>query len=392
MNWRGRVPVTAAHAELARTVPASRDGALYVGLMSGTSADAVDAVVCGFDDGARTHASLSYPWPSPLRERVLTLAQDQQRLDLDVFGHLDVAIGELFAEATLALLQQSGIEATRIAAIGSHGQTLRHRPDGPHPFTLQIGDPSVIAARTGIDTVADFRRADVADGGQGAPLMPAFHAQVLRSAEHSRGILNLGGIANLTVLRHGAAPLGFDVGPANCLLDAWCQRHTASAYDRDGAWAAGGKTDHAFLQTLLGDSYFDRAPPKSTGREYFHLAWLQQHSPVANMAPVDVQATLLALTVQSIRAAITAHAADIEQVCVCGGGVHNKAMMQALAHTLAPRSVGSTADLGIDPDFVEAAGFAWLARQRMCGQPLDLRSITGSRSPRLLGVVHSAAQ
>lgn len=369
-------------------MPESRDG-LYVGLMSGTSADGVDAALCSFSGAPRTHASLTYPWPAQLRERVLAMAQDQQRLDLDALGHLDVLVGELFADATLALLEKADTPAARIEAIGSHGQTLRHRPDGPHPFTLQIGDPSVIAARTGIDTVADFRRADVAGGGQGAPLMPAFHDQLLRSPRHTRGILNLGGIANLTVLRHGAAPRGFDTGPANCLLDAWCRKHTAADYDRDGAWATSGQSNQALLDALLNDSYFSRPPPKSTGREYFNLAWLQQRAHLAAVSPVDVQASLLALTIASVANAIETFAPDIEQVWVCGGGVHNQALMAALTQALAPRSVASTIRLGVDPDFVEAAGFAWLACQRTHARVVDLRSITGSRQPRLLGVVHA---
>lgn len=368
----------------------SRTG-LYVGLMSGTSADGIDAALCSFDGAVQTHAALTYPWPRHLRERVLATAQGQRHLDLDAFGHLDVAVGELFADAALDLLRKASVEATGIKAIGSHGQTVRHRPDGLHPFTLQIGDPSVIAARTGIDTVADFRRADVAAGGQGAPLMPAFHDHLLRSRGYTRGILNLGGIANLTVLRPGAVPRGFDTGPANCLLDAWCQQHIDAKYDRDGAWAASGHVNAVLLDALLNDAYFDRPPPKSTGREYFNLAWLQQHACRTEASPADVQATLLALTVRTACDAVRASADDIEEVLVCGGGIHNRGMMQALAHALAPCSLASTADVGIDPDFVEAAGFAWLAHQRVNGNPIDLSSITGSRSARLLGVMHAAA-
>jgi anhydro-N-acetylmuramic acid kinase len=275
-----------------------------------------------------------------------------------------------------------------VRAIGSHGQTLRHRPGGTHPFTLQLGDPSVLAERCGIDVVADFRRADVAAGGQGAPLLPAVHAMLLGTPGQTRVVLNLGGIANITVLGADGSVRGFDTGPANGLLDAWCQRHRGQPFDRDGAFATSGAPDPQLLQALLADGYFNLPPPKSTGREHFHLAWLDAHPRVAALAPADVQASLLALTVRSIAEAIERHAGDAGEVLVCGGGVHNPLLMRRLAERLAPRSLRSTADFGVDPDYLEAIAFAWLARQRLLGLPGNLPAVTGARGPRLLGAIY----
>ncbi len=363
---------------------------LYLGLISGTSADGIDAALCAFDPAPRLLGALTHPWPDALRARILAVSQGEQAIDLDAFGRLDVAIGGCLADAAQAVLAHTGTDAAQVRAIGSHGQTLRHRVHGDFPFTLQLGDASVIAERTGIDTVADFRRADVAAGGQGAPLMPAFHAAVLATPGTTRGVLNLGGIGNLTLLDADGSVTGFDTGPANGLLDAWCLRHCGQPFDRGGAFAASGHIDEALLARLLDDAYFALAPPKSTGREHFHLAWLEQHAGVATLDPADVQATLLALSVRSIAAAVQAHAADAGEILACGGGVHNAVLMDALARALAPRTLRSTADVGIDPDYMEAMGFAWLARQRLAGQPGNLASVTGARGPRLLGAVHAA--
>jgi anhydro-N-acetylmuramic acid kinase len=365
-------------------------GALYVGLISGTSADGIDAALCRFEPTPRLLAGLTHPWPMALRERIVAAGADARAFDLDAFGHLDVAIGQCFADAVAALLADTGLDAAAVRAIGSHGQTLRHRPHGELPFSLQIGDPSVIAERTGIDTVADFRRADIAAGGQGAPLMPAFHAAMLAIPGHARAVLNLGGIANLTVLDADGHVTGFDTGPANGLLDAWCMRHCGEPFDRDGAFAARGRVDEALLAQWLAEPYFALAPPKSTGREYFGLDWLDAQPGTAAGDPADVQATLLALTVRSVAAALNAHAGAAEEVLVCGGGVHNPQLMRALELALAPRAVRSTAELGVDPDYVEAMGFAWLARQRLRDLPGNLPAVTGARGERRLGVVYAA--
>ncbi|HEY8682814.1 MAG TPA: anhydro-N-acetylmuramic acid kinase [Rhodanobacter sp.] len=366
--------------------------ALYLGLISGTSADSIDVALVDFAGGMpRVQATHAHPWPTALRERMLVLAQGEAALDLDAFGRLDVEIGHCFADAALQLFAQCGIPAQTVRAIGSHGQTLRHRPTGEYPFTLQLGDPCVIAERCGIDVVADFRRADIAAGGQGAPLLPALHAMLLARPGHARVVLNLGGIANITVLDADGRVLGFDTGPANGLLDAWCLRHRGEPFDRDGMFAASGRVDHALLDALLADRYFALPPPKSTGREHFHLAWLSMHPQLGLLKnPADVQATLLELTARSVVMALMQHAPNTEEVLACGGGVHNIGLMRRLRELLEPRVLCSTAEYGIDPDFLEATAFAWLARQRLLGLPGNLPAVTGARGSRVLGAVYSA--
>ena len=365
--------------------------AFYIGLISGTSADAIDAALVSFDgESVRLRASHAEPWPTTLRAQMLALAQGEASLDLDAFGRLDVAIANCFADAALHLLEDSGTTSSAVRAIGSHGQTLRHRPNGTHPFTLQLGDPSVIAERCGIDVVADFRRADLAAGGQGAPLVPALHARLLAQPGHTRVVLNLGGIANITILGSDGDVHGFDTGPANGLLDAWCLRQLGEPFDRDGAFAASGRIDRVLLDALLADPYFALMPPKSTGREHFHLDWLAAHSQLQTLKTADVQATLLELTAQSVADAITRYAPDADEILVCGGGIHNTALLQRLQELLAPRPVASTDRYGVDPDFLEATAFAWLARQRVLGRPGNLPTVTGARGLRVLGGLYCA--
>lgn len=371
-------------------MPHASDG-LYLGLISGTSADGIDAALVRFTDTRPALvAGLVHPWEENLRRRILAVAQDEERLDLDGYGQLDVAVGRAFADAALAVMAKAGVGAGEVRAIGSHGQTIRHRPDGEYPFTLQIGDPSVIAERTRVDTVADFRRPDVAAGGQGAPLVPAFHATVLRPDQGARVVLNLGGIANVTRLTPEGGVTGFDTGPANGLMDAWCLRHKGEAFDRDGLFAASGTVDPDLLAELLDDAYFILPPPKSTGREHFHLAWLDAHPRVAELAPEDVQATLMALSAVSITDAVRRHAADAIDVVACGGGVHNAALMHAIESRLEGRTLHGSGTFGIDPDFMEAMGFAWLAFRRLRGEPGNLPAVTGARGARLLGALYAA--
>jgi anhydro-N-acetylmuramic acid kinase len=368
-------------------------GSLYLGLISGTSADGIDAALVSFeDDTPRMLGGLTHPWPDPLRQELLAVAQGEMAIDLDRLGRLDVALAACFADAAQHLLLETGVPAQAVAAIGSHGQTMRHRPGGSHPFTMQLGDPSVIAERCGIDVVADFRRADVAAGGQGAPLLPAMHAMLLAEVGRSRVVLNLGGIANVTVLAADGRVTGFDTGPANGLMDAWCQRHLGEAYDRGGAFAASGTVDRALLQRLLDDAYFTLPPPKSTGREHFHLAWLETRLAGDTTRPADIQATLLEFTARSVADAIARHAPDASLALACGGGVHNPVLMARLAALLAPMTVASTADYGVDPDYLEAMAFAWLARQRLRGLPGNLPAVTGARGPRVLGAIYPAAR
>jgi anhydro-N-acetylmuramic acid kinase len=302
-------------------------------------------------------------------------------------------------DAALRALADSGIGAASVAAIGSHGQTLRHRPearpgDDGAPYTLQLGDPNTIAERTGIRTVADFRRRDVAAGGHGAPLLPALHAALLQSDAEDRAVLNLGGIANLTLLpRAGASGhgevRGFDTGPANGLMDAWCLRHRGASFDRDGAFAATGRIDDALLARLRADPWFALPPPKSTGRDQFHLGWVESQLR-GNETPQDVQATLLALSAHTVADALHATQPATARVIACGGGVHNRALMAALADALPGCVVESSAAHGLDPDAVEAMGFAWLARQTLHGLPGNLPSVSGAKGPRVLGGIYPA--
>ncbi|MCE5232872.1 MAG: anhydro-N-acetylmuramic acid kinase [Mizugakiibacter sp.] len=363
--------------------------ALYVGLISGTSADGIDAALAAFEPSPRLLAAITHPWPEALRARMLALAQGDGATTLDELGALDAEIGGVFAAAVEALLARARVPGSAVRAIGSHGQTLRHRPQAPTPFTLQLGDPNVIAERTGIATVADFRRADVAAGGQGAPLLPIFHAALLARPGATRVVLNLGGIANITVLGADGSVIGFDTGPANGLLDAWCLQHLAAPFDRNGAFAARGRCDTALLARLLDDPYFALPPPKSTGREHFQLGWLEQRLQDAALRPEDVQATLVELTARSVAQAIDAHADGAGEVLACGGGVHNPVLMAALRRVLAPRSIGSVALLGLDPDYVEAMAFAWLAHARLEGRTGNLPAVTGARGARVLGGIYA---
>jgi anhydro-N-acetylmuramic acid kinase len=371
---------------------------LFLGLISGTSADGIDAALVRFeDDRARLVFGRTYPWDEALRSRLVELGQQSAKLGLDEFGELDVRIARAFADAALQALADSGTDAGDVAAIGSHGQTLRHRPHGPVPFTLQLGDPSTIAERTGVRVVADFRRRDVAAGGHGAPLLPGLHAALLHSPDEDRAVLNLGGIANLTLLpAHGGrgsgagqAVRGFDTGPANGLMDAWCLRHRGQAFDRDGAFAREGRIDEALLGRLLDDPWFAAPPPKSTGRDQFHLGWVASKFAGCE-SPADVQATLLALSVRTIADALRASLPETTRVIACGGGVHNAALMAALADALPGCVVESTAAHGIDPDFVEAMGFAWLARQTLLGRPGNVPAVTGADGLRVLGGIYPA--
>jgi len=368
-------------------VPASAGAPLYLGLISGTSADGIDAALVRFDPRLEVIAARTYAYPGSLRERIVALARNAAQIALDDYGHLDAEVGACFADAASALLREADVDAGDVAAIGSHGQTVCHRPGGAHPFTLQIGDPNVIAERTGITTIADFRRADVAAGGQGAPLLPALHAALFSDARTPRAVLNLGGIANATLLRPGKDVIGFDTGPANCLLDAWAARHLGTARDENGTWAASGEVRDNLLAAWLQEPYFAAPPPKSTGREHFNLDWLDVRTP-ADIAAADVQATLLALSARSIADAL--RASGVREVYACGGGVHNTALMAALRAELPDLRFDTTSALGLDPDFVEAAGFAWLARARINGLPGNIPSVTGALGPRVLGAIYAA--
>jgi len=381
----------------------------FIGLMSGTSIDAIDAVLVDFGENTpKLIKTLNFPIPDSLRTELQALCQPGEN-EIERLGHADTELGKLFADAVDQLINKSNLAAENILAIGSHGQTIRHSPKdsspegsglkGKNPFTLQIGDANQIAERTGITTVADFRRRDMAAGGQGAPLVPAFHAATFRSSEHSRVILNIGGISNITVLPREADSniTGFDTGPGNGLMDAWIQKHQQQNFDESGQWASSGNINKNLLAQLLTDDYFGKAPPKSTGRELFNLSWLEQQISQVdeNIPDVDVQATLAEFTVISITEAINQHAfnkngTDTGEVIVCGGGTRNSFLMERLREHLKPGEVKTTDELGLPADWVEAVAFAWLAKETLANRPGNVPDVTGASHPVVLGGIYPA--
>ena len=366
---------------------------LFAGLISGTSMDGIDAALFRFGrQSCDTVATLSVAYPDALRSELLAAMSAPDALHIDDIAQLDQQVGLQFCDAAHALFDAAGIAANDVRAIGSHGQTLRHRTDAAFPFSMQIGDPNVIAHGTGVTTVADFRRRDIAAGGQGAPLAPAFHEWLFSRSDRTRCVLNLGGIANLTVLQaKGANTVGFDTGPANTLMDAWIRECRHLPYDKHGEWAKSAEADEALLRRLLADDYFRQKPPKSTGFEHFNLNWLRAAMSGTKRDNAQVQATLMALTVETIADAVRDHAADCSELLACGGGVHNDELMGRLRGALDPLLVSSTADHGLDPDYVEAAAFAWLARRTLGNEPGNLPSVTGASRRVLLGGIYPAA-
>jgi len=366
---------------------------LAIGLMSGTSQDGVDAVLARFVGGRfdAVVAASQRRYPSALRAQLLELSRESHPVDARTWARLDKEVADCFAEAAEAAITAAGLTADAISVIGSHGQTVFHDPDGIGS-SLQIGDPALIAARSGATTVADFRRADIALGGQGAPLAPAFHHAVFASDDEPRAVLNLGGIANLTLLPNGdpTRVLGFDCGPANALLDDWAAARLGCDYDVDGRIAASGRPVAVLLQALLADPYYQRPPPKSTGRGQFRLAAVRDRFPTLDaLAVEDVQRSFLELTVESVVAAVERFAPDVARVLVCGGGVANGFLMQRLAERHPGCVWQSTAVLGLDPQHIEGAAFAWLALRRLQGLPGNLPSVTGASRPALLGGIFS---
>lgn len=358
---------------------------LYLGLISGTSADGIDAALVEFDcEQPKLIATHSGHYSKTLRQSILDLYQPGAN-EINRLGEIDILIAKAFAETANGLLQKVRIAPEQICAIGSHGQTIRHEPK--KNFTIQIGDPNVIAAETGITTIADFRRRDMAHGGQGAPLVPAFHQHIF-SGDSDRVIVNIGGIANITVLPAHKQQniIGYDTGPGNALLDKMSEIHLQKMHDSNGEWAATGKVIPALLKKLLNDDYFKLPYPKSTGREYFHLEWLRKYLS-SNDQPVDVQTTLVELTATTIVTAIQQHFSQGE-IFICGGGVHNQFLMSRI-RALAPQfSITSTEIFGIHPDWVEAMAFAWLAQQTMHKKPGNLTTVTGARKSTILGGVY----
>lgn len=374
-------------------------GGLFIGLMSGTSLDGVDGVLVAFEPGGdrvlevRAHAHR--PFAGGLRAELMALNSPGGTDELHRAALAANALARVQAEVVQALRPEGA--AAGIAAIGSHGQTVRHRPrefDGTG-YTLQLNNPALLAELTGCTVVADFRPRDVAAGGQGAPLVPAFHARVFGLPGHPRAVLNLGGIANLTLLPAADDPAGvvrgFDCGPANALLDHWVQRHRGQPFDADGAWAATGQVQPALLARLCDEPFLRQPPPKSTGRDLFHPGWLDARlAPHAGLRPEDVQATLAEFTVLAAADALRVHAPGVPELLVCGGGALNAHLMQRLAVALPGVAVRSTAEAGLPPLQVEAAAFAWLARACLAGEPGNLPAVTGARGMRVLGAIHPA--
>jgi anhydro-N-acetylmuramic acid kinase len=364
------------------------DVSAYVGLMSGTSMDGIDAALVSFGhDGVTLHATCSLPYPPDLRERVERLSLNQATPD--EMGEVDHQLGHPFGEAASQVIESGGIPVSDIIAIGSHGQTVRHQPKGTSRFSLQLGDPNLITERTGITTVADFRRRDMAAGGQGAPLVPAFHRAFFGSASEDRCIINIGGIANITWLPHSdpEQASGFDTGPGNALMDAWCHDQTGRHFDEDGRWAQKGRVDENLLADMLTDGYFTAPAPKSTGKEKFNLNWIRtmlaRHT---RTTAVDVQRTLLELTVQTITRQLPPLKSGT--VYLCGGGVNNLALVEALSRACPRHQVQSTQSLGLHPQWVEAVAFAWLAKQTINGDTGNLPKVTGATGKRVLGAVY----
>jgi anhydro-N-acetylmuramic acid kinase len=360
---------------------------LYVGLMSGTSLDGVDAVLVDLSGSAPQLLTTHYrPYGTKLKADLLALHQPAHD-ELHQAMQLGNKLAREYAAATTALLQTASVAPSQIRALGCHGQTIRHRPDAG--YTVQLGNAALLAELSGITVISDFRSRDIAASGQGAPLVPAFHGTILRHPAAHRVIVNIGGISNLTDLPPQGTITGFDCGPGNVLMDAWIMRHRHESYDKDGAWAASGRIIPQLLQTLLQEPFLHAAPPKSSGRELFNLAWLEKFL-AGGEAPEDVQATLLAFSAQAIANAIRDYCRGAQEIYLCGGGARNRELCRQLAAALPECSVQPTDVLGTEAEWMEAIAFAWLAQQALHGHPLDLSAITGARHPCILGSICQA--
>lgn len=359
----------------------------YVGLMSGTSLDGIDAVLAGFAGGHPVCRAMHYvPFEEHIRAEALSLSSIG-RDELHRAATLGNELAKAYAGAVTELLAQAGVTAKSVHAIGCHGQTVRHAPE--FGYTLQLNNPALLAELTGIAVVSDFRSRDIAAGGQGAPLVPAFHDAAFRDNQRHRVILNIGGIANLTDLAMDQPTRGFDCGPGNMLLDAWAQRHLEQRFDAGGNWSRQGRTMPHLLSRLLSHPFLEATPPKSCGREQFNIEWLESML-AGNESAQDVQATLTEFTAATSAAAIRQHCLGAQEIYVCGGGAHNQALMALLREKLSECRVDTTELLGLPPDWVEAMAFAWLAHRHLAGEPANLPAVTGARGLRVLGALHPA--
>jgi anhydro-N-acetylmuramic acid kinase len=366
---------------------------IYVGVMSGTSLDGIDVAIVDLEEQQLSLISAELtPFSAALRQDLLDLIATPHT-HLQQLGQINIALGHAFAEAINQALESAHLTSEDIVAIGCHGQTIYHSPDSAYPFTMQIGDANVIAALTGIDTITDFRQRDMVLGGQGAPLVPAFHQAMFGKDDLTRVIVNIGGIANITVLPAaslGKPVIGFDTGPGNCLMDSWYQLHHDNYYDAGGEWAKRGHIDNLLMSSFLHEPFFIRETPKSTGREYFNLNWLNEHlSSLDKPIPAeDVQRTLVELTAITISHAIKEAVIEPYEIYICGGGARNQLLMNSLTSHLAPNLVDETTSLGLEPDWVEACAFAWLAKQTIEGKPGNLPAVTGANELTILGAVY----
>lgn len=366
---------------------------LYIGLMSGTSMDGLDmALVAVGPARFEVLGTMVVALDPDLRVSMLELCQSGHD-ELHRLAQADTRFAEFCGNAVLHAIAGWGVDTRAVKAIGSHGQTVRHAPSAQPAYSVQLGNPSVLAERTGITTVADFRARDIAAGGEGAPLVPAFHASVFRDSATDRAVVNIGGMANVTLLPAdaGAPVTGFDTGPGNVLMDLWCQAERGSPYDEDGAFARSGNLSHDLLPTLAAEPFFRRQPPKSTGRELFNGEWLRARAPaISDLPPEDVANTLTELTATTITEAIRSSDLKGPEILVCGGGHRNAFLMERLAQLASPSTVASTTAKGIDADFVEACAFAWLAWRALSHEPGNLPAVTGATGPRILGGIYPA--
>jgi anhydro-N-acetylmuramic acid kinase len=361
---------------------------LFIGLMSGTSMDGIDAALV--DVGTHTLiAGITLPYSDKAQQFLQAVLIDEAAGPA-ALSQLNTVLGREFALAVKAVLAKANIPLEEVIAIGSHGQTICHDATAEIPYTVQLGCAHTIAELTGINVVADFRTRDLVIGGQGAPFAPIYHQAVFKTQELPLAVVNIGGIANVTYLTEDGQVSGYDIGPGNCLLDRWIQQHLGHAYDADGKWSATGKVIETLLFSLLDDPYFKLAGPKSLGKEYFSSDWLNRHLSPAFL-PEDVQATLLAFTAATIAAAIQQCSLPLKRLVICGGGVHNTILLNTLAKQLPTLSVVSSSELGVDPDFMEAMMFAWLADQTLKHNALDFKGITGAKRVAIFGAIYAAA-
>ncbi|MDX1573704.1 MAG: anhydro-N-acetylmuramic acid kinase [Methylophaga sp.] len=367
--------------------------ALFVGVISGTSVDGIDTALLDIEANQRPRllAAKTYAYPTAIRSAIHQLIK-RPRCNLQELGELDMALGNVYAEAVLNLLSLAECQPSEITAIGCHGQTIYHAPKAIRPFSMQIGNANLIAELTGITTVSDMRQRDMVCGGQGAPMVPGFHEEMFSHKTENRVIVNIGGIANITVLPadKSKAILGFDTGPGNTLLDAWIENQLGKPFDANGDWAASGKCNNELLEHLIDEAYFSLPVPKSSGRELFHLDWLQQRLARSKQsyAAEDIQATLLTLTATSIAEAINQYAPDCQRAVICGGGAHNAQLMRTLEEKLPSIVVDKANQYGMDVDFIEAGAFAWLASRTINRQSGSIPSVTGAHRASILGGIY----